>query len=448
MLRWYQSKLARRPILTASVTSAVLFGSGDVLAQQAVDRRGLQKHDFARTGRMALYGGAVFGPVATAWFGILQRHVVLKNNFSTTVARVGCDQFLFAPVQLTCFLSSMAIMEGVSPAEKWIHSFWPAYKANMLVWPWVQGANFAFVPLELRVLVVNVVSLESRADSTKAPTSPPFDSLCAPTAPSRAENLPLRARRLSNLTLPPSPPPLNPTTMAAVAENGHAVTDENAAPAVASSTEEITVFHDPENFNVKHPLMHEWTLWFTKPPSGKGDNWNDLLKEVVTFSSVEEFWGIYNNICPTSELGLKADYHLFKKGVRPEWEDPQNKHGGKWSYQFKDKRSVPIDDLWLHAQLAAIGETLEGDEDNEVMGVVVNVRKGFYRVGLWTRTVGKSIPGDKSTRTPAQGKDVLEAIGRRFKDVLRLKEADVVEFSGHTDSAHSGSTRAKAKYTV
>lgn len=35
----------------------VLFGSGDALAQQAVDRRGLQKHDFGRTGRMALYGG-------------------------------------------------------------------------------------------------------------------------------------------------------------------------------------------------------------------------------------------------------------------------------------------------------------------------------------------------------------------------------------------------------
>ncbi|KAB8203483.1 Eukaryotic initiation factor 4E [Aspergillus parasiticus SU-1] len=247
--------------------------------------------------------------------------------------------------------------------------------------------------------------------------------------------------------------------MAAVAENGPVpVNDENTAPAVAAPEQKeetektngdnITVFHDPENFNVKHPLMHEWTLWFTKPPSGKGDNWNDLLKEVVTFNSVEEFWGIYNNITPTSELGLKADYHLFKKGIRPEWEDPQNKHGGKWSYSFKDKRSVPIDDLWLHAQLAAIGETLENDGDSEVMGVVVNVRKGFYRVGLWTRTVGKSIPGDKNARTPAQGKDVLESIGRRFKEVLRLNEGDVVEFSGHTDSAHSGSTRAKAKYTV
>lgn len=83
------------------------------------------------------------------------------------------------------------------------------------------------------------------------------------------------------------------------------------------------------------------------------------------------------------------------------------------------------------------------------MGVVVNVRKGFYRVGLWTRTTGKSIPGDKGEgRSAAKGKEVLENIGRRFKEVLRLKDTDVVEFSGHTDSAHSGSTRAKAKYTV
>ncbi|KAJ5761569.1 hypothetical protein N7533_003608 [Penicillium manginii] len=159
MLRWYQSKLAKRPILTASITSAVLFASGDTLAQQAVDRRGLEKHDFARTGRMALYGGAVFGPVATKWFGILQRHVVLNSTLTTTLARVGCDQFIFAPVQLTAFLSSMAIMEGSSPLEKLKHSWLPAYKANCMVWPFVQGVNFTFVPLELRVLVVNVVSL-------------------------------------------------------------------------------------------------------------------------------------------------------------------------------------------------------------------------------------------------------------------------------------------------
>ncbi|KAL4907660.1 hypothetical protein BDW74DRAFT_147936 [Aspergillus multicolor] len=160
MLRWYQAKLAKQPILTASVTSAVLFGAGDTLAQQAVDRRGLEKHDFARTGRMALYGGAVFGPAATLWFGFLQRHVVLKNSPKATIlARVVVDQGLFTPVHLTCFLSSMAIMEGTDPVAKWKQSFFPSYKANLSIWPFVQGVNFAFVPLEMRVLVVNVISL-------------------------------------------------------------------------------------------------------------------------------------------------------------------------------------------------------------------------------------------------------------------------------------------------
>lgn len=36
-----------------------------------------------------------------------------------------------------------------------------------------------------------------------------------------------------------------------------------------ASGEQLTVFHSADNFNVKHPLMHKWTLWFTKPPSGR-----------------------------------------------------------------------------------------------------------------------------------------------------------------------------------
>lgn len=106
--------------------------------------------------------------------------------------------------------------------------------------------------------------------------------------------------------------------------------------------------------------------------------------------------------------------------------------------------------------LAAIGETLETNEDDgEVMGVVVNVRKGFYRIGLWTKTVGKSVPGGGEGdvaggkgRSPEKSKDVLMGLGSKFKDVLKLRDAEVVEFSGHTESAHSGSTRAKAKFTV
>jgi len=35
----------------------ILFATGDVMAQQGVEQVGLKKHEWARTGRMALYGG-------------------------------------------------------------------------------------------------------------------------------------------------------------------------------------------------------------------------------------------------------------------------------------------------------------------------------------------------------------------------------------------------------
>ncbi|EME49602.1 hypothetical protein DOTSEDRAFT_68401 [Dothistroma septosporum NZE10] len=208
----------------------------------------------------------------------------------------------------------------------------------------------------------------------------------------------------------------------------------------------VTVFDDPANFNVKHQLQHTWTLWFTKPPSGKQD-WNELLKEVISFNSVEEFWGIYNNITPASELAQKSDYHLFKQGVRPEWEDQQNKHGGRWAYTFKGTKAN--DEVWLNIMLAAIGEMLEDESDNEVMGVVVNIRKAFWRVGLWSRTAGQPPKGRKDEGgDPAESRKRLERIGQRFKDVLSLPASESIEFSGHADSAHAGSSRAKAKFTV
>ena len=89
------------------------------------------------------------------------------------------------------------------------------------------------------------------------------------------------------------------------------------------------------------------------------------------------------------------------------------------------------------------------------MGVVVNVRKGFYRVGIWTRTIGKHVPGrgDGDTsggkgRPQAKGQEILMNIGKRFKEILKLPPTEQIEFSGHTDSAHSGSSRAKSKFAV
>ncbi|KAI6496275.1 Protein required for ethanol metabolism [Pyricularia oryzae] len=156
---WYQARLAARPLLTQSITTAVLFATGDITAQQLVEKRGLEKHDFVRTGRMFAYGGIIFGPAATTWFGILQRHVVLKNANATILARVAVDQGLFAPTFVGVFLSSMAILEGSSPQEKLKSTYSTALTSNYMLWPFVQLVNFKFVPLHHRVLFVNVISI-------------------------------------------------------------------------------------------------------------------------------------------------------------------------------------------------------------------------------------------------------------------------------------------------
>ncbi|KAK4245910.1 hypothetical protein VTI28DRAFT_186 [Corynascus sepedonium] len=159
MLRWYQARLAARPLLTQAVTTSILFAVGDVTAQQLVDKKGVEKHDLARTGRMALYGGVVFGPAAATWFRLLSRHVNLRTPNATILARVACDQGIFAPTFIGVFLSSMAVLEGGSVREKLDRSYKDALLTNWAIWPFVQMVNFKLVPLQHRLLFVNVISI-------------------------------------------------------------------------------------------------------------------------------------------------------------------------------------------------------------------------------------------------------------------------------------------------
>lgn len=159
MLGWYQARLAARPLLTQSITTSILFAVGDITAQQLVEKKGFENHDLARTGRMALYGGTIFGPAATTWFRFLQKNVNLRTTNRTILARVALDQGVFAPTFIGIFLSSMAVLEGTSPQEKLEKSYKPALLTNYMIWPFVQLVNFKFVPLDHRVLFVNLISI-------------------------------------------------------------------------------------------------------------------------------------------------------------------------------------------------------------------------------------------------------------------------------------------------
>ena len=98
---------------------------------------------------------------------------------------------------------------------------------------------------------------------------------------------------------------------------------------------------------------------------------------------MEDFWALYNHIEIVSKLNGGCDYSLFKEGIKPMWEDPQNKDGGRWLISIdKRMRNQLLDDLWMEVMMCLIGEAF-GEYGNAVNGAVVNVRVKGDKIALW-----------------------------------------------------------------
>ena len=94
------------------------------------------------------------------------------------------------------------------------------------------------------------------------------------------------------------------------------------------------------DFNQKHPLEHTWTLWFDNPNGRqKQATWGQTLRSVYTFNTVEDFWCLYNNILAPSRLIMGTDFHLFKEGIEPKWEDANVQRAASGPISFRRARS-------------------------------------------------------------------------------------------------------------
>ncbi|KAK8096278.1 hypothetical protein PG999_014300 [Apiospora kogelbergensis] len=151
----YQRKLASHPTLTQGITTVVLFGAGDCIAQQFVEKRGLQNHELARTGRMALN----MAPSRVKMVQVSPTQSRAPEQEPGNGCACGGGSDAFRSDESFVFLSSMSVMEGSSLPEKLETSYTTALTRNWMVWPFVQLVNFRFVPLEHRIILVNVVLL-------------------------------------------------------------------------------------------------------------------------------------------------------------------------------------------------------------------------------------------------------------------------------------------------
>ncbi|CAN1765319.1 Eukaryotic translation initiation factor NCBP [Linum perenne] len=167
-----------------------------------------------------------------------------------------------------------------------------------------------------------------------------------------------------------------------------------------------------------HPLKHKFVFWYTRRTPGvrTQTSYEDNIKKIVEFSTVETFWVCYCHLARPSTLPSPTDLHLFKAGIRPLWEDSANSSGGKWIIRFK---KVVSGRFWEDLVLALVGDQLEYSEN--ICGAVLSIRFNEDILSVWNRNASDhqvSCDGAKgldqeALEAPPQLRDGIQA-PRRF----------------------------------
>merc|ERR1719374_246381 len=172
----------------------------------------------------------------------------------------------------------------------------------------------------------------------------------------------------------------------------------------------------------EHRLQSQYCLWYSRRSPGKQNhNFDQNLKLIGRFGSCEQFWSLYSHLVKPGDLASHSDFHLFKMGIKPMWEDEANKFGGKWIVRL---RKGLASRCWENLVLAMLGEQFMVGE--EICGAVVSVRHQEDIISIWNQNSSDSVSRQR----------IRDTLTR----VLNLPRDTVMEYKCHRDSIQDKSS--------
>ncbi|KAF2418382.1 IF4E-domain-containing protein [Tothia fuscella] len=148
------------------------------------------------------------------------------------------------------------------------------------------------------------------------------------------------------------------------------------------STNDVASTSDDESPQ-PYSLRYSWVVWY-RPPTSKNSDYEKSIQPLCRMESVQDFWQVYTHLKRPSMLPTVSDYHFFREGIRPVWEDEANCQGGKFIMRLK--KGV-CDRYWEDLLLAMIGDQFDRASD-EVCGAVLSVRAQEDVLSIWTKLDG------------------------------------------------------------
>eukprot|EP00523_Entomoneis_sp_CCMP467_P008799 CAMPEP_0168734724 /NCGR_PEP_ID=MMETSP0724-20121128/8962_1 /TAXON_ID=265536 /ORGANISM="Amphiprora sp., Strain CCMP467" /LENGTH=266 /DNA_ID=CAMNT_0008781839 /DNA_START=44 /DNA_END=841 /DNA_ORIENTATION=+ len=143
------------------------------------------------------------------------------------------------------------------------------------------------------------------------------------------------------------------------------------------------------------------------------------IRTIASVKTVESFWEVYNYLKRPSDLPTTTDYHFFRNGIKPTWEDSNNAKGGKWIVRLPKGLASRY---WEEMILALIGGQLSPGliPNDEVCGCVLSVRYAEDILGVWNKT--------------ATDREMVERIRDAIKKCLQLPSHANMEYKPHQTS--------------
>lgn len=90
------------------------------------------------------------------------RRVAVPGSAKFVATKVAADTVIFGPIHVAAFFTVITLAEGGTMKDvqkKMKTDFVPALTAEVFFWPAIQALNFAKVPLDYQLLVVNAFTV-------------------------------------------------------------------------------------------------------------------------------------------------------------------------------------------------------------------------------------------------------------------------------------------------
>ncbi|XP_063686243.1 protein Mpv17-like [Bolinopsis microptera] len=160
LMRCYSHMLQRHQLATNMVTSGCVFFCGDVLAQQAIEKKG-GRHEVERTCRSTFLGSCYIAPVITLVYNLADKVFGKSQTPLNSIKKIGLIS-CFSPFTATLFVTFNNILQAKS-SDYIIHYIKQEAPfiilTNYKIWIPTHFVLLTFIPLSHRVLVSNMVGV-------------------------------------------------------------------------------------------------------------------------------------------------------------------------------------------------------------------------------------------------------------------------------------------------